>query len=1154
MLGTTSLSTTSPTSRRRNGRRTLAALATIAAVVFGFSSPNPARAAAASNNPIGAMDSVTLAADGSVTVQGWAADASVAHLGLWVDFYDNGVPRGRVRAIAARPDVAKAYPSLGSGHGYSTRLVLADGNHQVCAIAENLGAGVNTGVGCKPISVHNNPAGTVKLASLVANTATITGTATDPNSPANLAVHAYVDNKYSVAGTASLAQHGYSLAVPVAEGSHSVCIWALNVGAGGNGLLGCLTVTVRNNPLGTVESASQTPTGVRITGYAIDLNSTSPVIIHVYDNGRYSASATANLDRSDLAAKYPKSGTAHGYSILLPAVSGSHSLCVWALNIGPGANTNLGCPTVVVQNNPIGTMNFAQQIPTGLQVSGWALDLNSTSSVTVNFSVDGKRTASMVAAANRSDIAARYPSVGAMHGYVALLNVPAGSHSVCVDAVNLGPGVNSQLKCLTVTVQNNPIGAVETATQVPGGLALSGWALDLNGTNSLNLSLYVDGRFSTHAVASTARADIATRYPTVAANNHGYSLILPVGPGMHTVCVWALNIGPGGNTELRCVSVTLKDLPLGHTDSVRQAPGGVQVVGWGLDAFGSAPVSVRIDIDNRPTLTTTANLARSDVLARYPNMGASHGFSAFVALPVGQHSVCVWVLNPRHASSLPLPCTTITRNANPIGSAPSIARSGLTNTITVAGWALDSDSTAPVQVHVTSDGVDKQTITANQSTTATAAAWPGYGPNHGYSAGVNLDAGEHLVCVVAYNIGQGSNTSLGCARILTSGEGAPAVPVAVTAWAGSKEATLSWIAPRSDHAAITKYLVTVNPGNRTVTAAGTATGVVVTGLTNGLRYAFSIRAVNSLGTGSASVVAAVPTNIPPQITPAPVSTSHYLRNLTGNLSSDAALMRSMGASDASRNPSGHTYLVLLQIGGQDEIDKGALLSATSRFVSYGGVVSAVKAYLDGYATRQQPYAPLTLAIGTNNDVDVSSSAGVSWARNVVGPVVSYAASHHPGVIVAGANDMEPGFSATVGQTRAWLSGYLQGTSAQFVFNGSADGCSTSASGSRCNNGWSMSDLQWLSGGAAPSRTISLPQIYNYAMPQQWKYISLTGTGAGRPRINFGGPLTEYTACAQVGSCGSISNVDAWRQLWSAISSTAATRQSQLPHGTDLRIN
>jgi hypothetical protein len=81
----------------------------------------------------------------------------------------------------------------------------------------------------------------------------------------------------------------------------------------------------------------------------------------------------------------------------------------------------------------------------------------------------------------------------------------------------------------------------------------------------------------------------------------------------------------------------------------------------------------------------------------------------------------------------------------------------------------------------------------------------------------------------------------------------------------------------------------------------------------------------------------------------------------------------------------------------------------------------------------------------------------------------------------------------------------------------------------------------------------LPQIYNTAMPWQWRNISLTGIGAHRPRLSFGGPLTEWTACSQ-SPCSSISNVYAWALLWSALNSTAVTKQPELPFGTDLQIN
>jgi hypothetical protein len=72
-----------------------------------------------------------------------------------------------------------------------------------------------------------------------------------------------------------------------------------------------------------------------------------------------------------------------------------------------------------------------------------------------------------------------------------------------------------------------------------------------------------------------------------------------------------------------------------------------------------------------------------------------------------------------------------------------------------------------------------------------------------------------------------------------------------------------------------------------------------------------------------------------------------------------------------------------------------------------------------------------IALGTNNDLDVSQSSGASFANRVVDPVVRYA-SKYAGMTIAGANDMEPGFRATYAQSSAWLTGYLGATQAPYV--------------------------------------------------------------------------------------------------------------------------
>ena len=81
---------------------------------------------------------------------------------------------------------------------------------------------------------------------------------------------------------------------------------------------------------------------------------------------------------------------------------------------------------------------------------------------------------------------------------------------------------------------------------------------------------------------------------------------------------------------------------------------------------------------------------------------------------------------------------------------------------------------------------------------------------------------------------------------------APGAPRSVTATAGNASATVSWTAPSSDGgSAITGYTVTANTG-ATTTAAASATSVVVTGLTNGTSYTFTVTATNGVGTGPAS--------------------------------------------------------------------------------------------------------------------------------------------------------------------------------------------------------------------------------------------------------------------------------------------------------------
>lgn len=79
----------------------------------------------------------------------------------------------------------------------------------------------------------------------------------------------------------------------------------------------------------------------------------------------------------------------------------------------------------------------------------------------------------------------------------------------------------------------------------------------------------------------------------------------------------------------------------------------------------------------------------------------------------------------------------------------------------------------------------------------------------------------------------------------------PGTPTIASVVAGSRRATVSFVSPVTDGGnPISSFRVTATPGN--ITATGLASPLVVSGLTNGKHYSFTVSAINGLGTGPAS--------------------------------------------------------------------------------------------------------------------------------------------------------------------------------------------------------------------------------------------------------------------------------------------------------------
>ena len=904
------------------------------------------------------------------------------------------------------------------------------------------------------------------------------------------------------------------------------------------------------SPVGDLGHARQVPGGLRVNGWDFDYDAPrTPLHTVARVDGKIAASVVAGDERSFVARKHPRAGSNHGFAFVVPVPEGQHTVCISARNVKKGKSTRLECVSRTFDYGPYGQLDAVEAVPGALHVTGWTIDADRPKQpITVLVSIDGTSSA-LTADSPRTDVGKAHKVAGPDHGFDTTIAVPQGHHQVCVTALNVGHGTDNSLGCAQATLNDNPIGAIDFIQRNGTKLELRGWAFDPDQpTSKLHVAVRVDGKRLTTLVADRRRRDVA-RDHSAAGPYHGFYDRLAVPEGMHHVCVVAHNVSYGENLGFTCQDVSLLYTPTAQLTVLAPTSTGVTVSGWASDPDTTDPIKVQISVDGTQVTTVTAD-GKDDV--DHPG----HSFTASLPLQSGTHNVCVVGVNVGSGTkNSPPSCSKITLALSPFGTFSRLHRAGTSSDLVVRGWALDPDASGPISVTVSVDGV-ASTVTADAPRPVVGKRYPWLGSDHGFYARLSADAGEHNVCVTADNVRGGADDNLGCKLINAVNPVPPTAPQSVAAKATGTTATITWRAPASDGGAPpSKYVVTAAPGGASVSTAGDVRTATITGLKANKSYTFKVVAVNVAGTSPAAASNQVTTQSgpPPQRTPAPVSTSRYIRNVTGSSSKDLSTMRAEGRADALANPSGHRYLILLDIGGQDQYDGGVVLSATTRFVSYRDLVRDVNAYVDGYHGAQRANAPVVIAIGTNNDMDVSFGSGKTWAQRVVNPVRSHAAGYN-GIAVAGANDIEPGFRANYTQSKNWLAGYLAGTRAPFVFNGSADGCSWTTPSRGCNNGWTMSGLYHLATGAAPSRMTNLPQIYNTTMAAQWKYISLTGLNQGNPRIRFGGTLTEWTACDQSPGCSSLTGHSAWRVMWQNLQSDSRLKVKSLPYSTDLRID
>ena len=329
----------------------------------------------------------------------------------------------------------------------------------------------------------------------------------------------------------------------------------------------------------------------------------------------------------------------------------------------------------------------------------------------------------------------------------------------------------------------NPLGSLDAAVVVGNHLQVDGWAFDPDAANGLTqIHFYDQGPFGTVGypigVATLARNDVNRAYNVL--GKYGYSSDIPWnGPGQHTICAHAINVGRGtGNSLIGCRTVTVPG-PIGSLDGAKKNPTSnqIDVIGWTADPGSpGAREEVHIYVTGPNGTSGVPGIftgdSRPDVARVFAWAGGTRGFHATVpGAGPGDNQVCAYAINVKPPRNNPqIGCRTVTMPPDPpFGSVDAVAVAG--STATVGGWALDRQSSgASIAVHIyVTNGVSTRSwaFTADGARPDVNSAF-GVSGRHGFSGTVALYPGANRVCAYSIGVTAGNNALISCRGVTGS--------------------------------------------------------------------------------------------------------------------------------------------------------------------------------------------------------------------------------------------------------------------------------------------------------------------------------------------------------------------------------------------------
>jgi hypothetical protein len=312
----------------------------------------------------------------------------------------------------------------------------------------------------------------------------------------------------------------------------------------------------------------------------------------------------------------------------------------------------------IAHDDPLGRVDVWRLYGRYLKITGWAFDPNATTSgVRIWFHVNGTPVSYVQTTVPRPDVNAHYKITG-NHGFATTLKLNNGANTVCAYAMNLGAGHYTEIGCKSMTLTGQPVGYVDSVVQKGNLVTLRGWSFDYDAPSApLTVVARVNGALAGKAGSTILRRDINTLFH--GSGLHGFTVTVRVPAGASTVCIYALNTGPGSTGRPGCRAVQLRTAPLGRIDSVTVQGSQAVITGWAFD-FSSTAQSIGVIVTRNGTklVSSSTTIERADVNRAWSVTGR-HGFSYTVKLAAGTNQLCAYGVNVGAGANALLGCRSV---------------------------------------------------------------------------------------------------------------------------------------------------------------------------------------------------------------------------------------------------------------------------------------------------------------------------------------------------------------------------------------------------------------------------------------------------------------------------------------------------------------